>query len=81
MDAVYSVTFKQDYNGYAAGETAAFVKATATKLFALGIGDLSSGDQSTLAADIVAAQAAFPLQPRAVEAYVDANGIVTARRK
>jgi hypothetical protein len=78
-DPVYSVTFKRDYNSYAAAETAAFVKATAAKLFAIGVGGLSSDDQTTLASDIIAAKAAHPLQPVAAQTVVNPDGTISVR--
>jgi hypothetical protein len=73
-DAVYVVTFLTDHPPYAAGEAAAFVAKDAAKLFALGLGSLSSGDQSTLSAEIDAAKRAFPLKPITATVQINPDG-------
>jgi hypothetical protein len=51
---VYPVTFTQQHDVYAAGETAAFPAKQAAALHASQVGKLSDGDAATLATQISA---------------------------
>lgn len=82
--STYNITFLKSYQSrsgglYSAGESAAFSAGHAAYLFAAGIGSLSSDDQTTLASQILAAQATCPQQPVAVTMQVNPDGSVSAR--
>ena len=73
---VYAVTYTKDFNGYQAGESAAFSAAKCAELFVLGIGDLSADDQATLSSEIAAAKMAHPQKPVAVTTYSMPDGTI-----